>query len=494
MRAMLFRFLIPLVLPLCLIAEPDLAASEATHGPLRVDATNPRYFVDQLGNIVYLTGSHTWQTFKDRGITDPPPPFDFDAYLDFLVAHEHNMFRLWTWEQPRSRFPNPDGLKRNFLPFPWLRVGPGMGSDGKPKFDLNQWDPAYFARMRARVMAARARGVYVAITLFNGYDLANHYNTSDSGFPYATENNVNGLVGDPMEAQTLSDPTVTALQEAYVRRVIDAVNDLDNVLYEIANETGEYGVDWQYHMIDVIKQYEATKPFQHPVGMSVPYPGTDEDVFASDAEWVSPLSRVLESDGSKVVLNDTDHSFHWTVLVVTPVAEHRAWAWKTFTLGAQPMFMDPYLEEWQGRNDPNGAAVDPYWETLRNAMGDTHRYAKRLDLRHAVPSESLCSTNFCLAYPGAQYLVFQHDSGPFSVTLVAGSYNYEWFDPARRIVVGSGSINVASGARTFTPPHAGQAVLLLLPEPNVAAPLFAGVAALVVAARGRANSTRLGAS
>ena len=30
---------------------------------------------------------------------------------------------------------------------------------------------------------------------------------------------------------------VTALQEAYIRKVIDTVNDLDNVLYEISNES-----------------------------------------------------------------------------------------------------------------------------------------------------------------------------------------------------------------------------------------------------------------
>ena len=33
---------------------------------------------------------------------------------------------------------------------------------------------------------------------------------------------------------------MTALQEAYVRKVIDTVNDLDNVLYEITNEAGVY--------------------------------------------------------------------------------------------------------------------------------------------------------------------------------------------------------------------------------------------------------------
>ena len=30
---------------------------------------------------------------------------------------------------------------------------------------------------------------------------------------------------------------ITAIQEAYAKKVIDTVNDLDNVLYEISNES-----------------------------------------------------------------------------------------------------------------------------------------------------------------------------------------------------------------------------------------------------------------
>jgi Family of unknown function (DUF6298) len=474
-----------------LIAATDPAAA-VTRGPLRIDATNPRYFVDQRDRVVYLTGSHTWQNLKDRSLGDPPPPFDFDAYLDFLVAHDHNFIRLWSWEQPRSRNNNPDGLKRFFSPFPWLRSGPGLASDGKPRFDLAQHDPAYFTRLRSRVSAAQIRGIYVAVMLFNGYDLANAYNPSDGGFPLGSGNNINGVASDGPDSQSLVDPTVTALQEAYVRKVIDTVNDMDNVLYEIANETGSYGVAWQYHMIDVVKQYEATKPMQHPVGMTATYPGSDASVFDSDADWISPVSRTLESDGSKVVVNDTDHSYYWSALVSDGLAAQRAWAWTTLTLGAYPIFMDPYLEVWAGRNDPDGANVDPYWETLRNALGDTRRYAERIQLRYAVPSSSLCSTGRCLAIPGIQYLVFQPSSGSFSLTMVAGSYSYEWFDAGNRTVAETGSIDVASGPRTFTPPFSGQAVLLL-PEPSRSAQLVVGAVVLLFGAwRVRPASSRAG--
>ena len=56
-------------------------------------------------------------------------------------------------------------------------------------------------------------------------------------------NNINGINGDPSNTgngdtiQTTSEPAaVLAAQQAYVRKVIDTVGDLDNVLYEISNE------------------------------------------------------------------------------------------------------------------------------------------------------------------------------------------------------------------------------------------------------------------
>ena len=48
------------------------------------------------------------------------------------------------------------------------------------------------------------------------------------------------------ETQTLVDTAVTKMQDAYVRQVIDAVNDLDNVMYEVSNEStgGNAEVAW----------------------------------------------------------------------------------------------------------------------------------------------------------------------------------------------------------------------------------------------------------
>jgi hypothetical protein len=108
-------------------------------------------------------------------------------------------------------------------------------------------------------------------------------------------NNINGINGDSDgdgvgdEMHTLSMPKVTKLQEAYVRKMIETLNDLDNVIWEISNESNGQSQNWQYHLINYLKQYEMATPKQHPVEITVEMPnGSNADLFASPADWISP--------------------------------------------------------------------------------------------------------------------------------------------------------------------------------------------------------------
>ena len=62
-------------------------------------------------------------------------------------------------------------------------------------------------------------------------------------------------------------------------------------------------------------------------------------------------------------------------------------------------------------------------------MGDTLRYAERMQLIAMEPRGDLSSTGYALANPGQEYLVLQpsETAEPFTVTLEAGSYQVEWF-------------------------------------------------------------------
>lgn len=451
-----------------------VAGSEAT-GPLHVSRRNPRYFADAAGRVVYLTGAHTWNNLQDMGPTDPPPPFDFTAYLDFLVRHHHNFIRLWTWGLTRYSY---QGAVSYCQPFPWPRTGPGNALDGKPRFDLSRFNEAYFTRLRRRVTAAGQRGIYVSLMLFEGHGL----HASDApwcwnGSPFHGQNNVNGIDGDRdgngrgIEIQTLEIPPITKIQEAYVRKVIDTVGDLDNVLYEICNESGTYSTKWQYHFIRFIHEYERTRPKQHPVGMTFQFcreaklRGTNKLLFDSPAEWISPNPQGGYRDnppaavGSKVILTDTDHLWG--------IGGNVRWVWKSFCRGLNPLFMDPYRRPQKDTatawvDHLGGATLDPAWEPLRRNLGYARRFADRMDLAEATPHNRLASTRYCLAAPGSEYLVYLPEGGEVSVDLSAakGTLTAEWFNPAsgkteKRLTVQGGA------TQALTAPFPGPAVLYL---------------------------------
>lgn len=468
--------------------QPENATGVAT-GPLFVHPTNPRYFTDGSGRAIYLTGTHTWANFQDSGATDPPEVFDYTGYLDYLEARNHNFFRLWEWEQAKWGPWLSDEIY--FGPMLYPRTGPGTALDGKPKFDVTQFNQAYFDRMRERVIQAGDRGMYVSIMLFDGWAI------EDKGLgggnpwlahPFNASNNINGINGDPNndnqghEVHSMQIPAVTALQEAYVRKVIDTVNDLDNVLYEISNESHGGSWDWQYHMINFIKDYQNTLPQQHPVGMTVPWPGGDNSVlFNSPADWISPNNYFDPpvSDGSKVIISDTDH--------IWGIGGDREWVWKSFVRGHNPIFMDPYncSPVWPPNPcNPN----DPEWVSLRLNMGYTHAYANRMNLAAMSPRGDLCSTQYCLANPvaaGAEYLVYLPvgstvtalleragvDRSPslylpgdsattVDLTNTPGELAVEWFNPASGAVIDGGTVN-GGAVRSFTAPFSGDAVLYL---------------------------------
>jgi hypothetical protein len=258
-----------------------------------------------------------------------------------------------------------------------------------------------------------------------------------------------------------------------VRKVVDAVNDLDNVIFEIGNECHGGSTAWQYHMIDVIRRDERTKPKRHPIWMTFQWdgmdgPGTNWDLFESDADAISPGGesggnrKAYELDppaasGDKVVIVDTDH--------VNPGNLNRAdWVWKCFTRGLHPIFMDnppikgndkhPTLNDWA----PDGPSAK-----TRAAMGQTLQYAKRLDLAAMTPRGDLSSTGYCLAATGKEYLVYQPGEGPFRVQLPGSgksTYAVEWFEPQAGCAVVAKPIK-AEGQTTFTPPFFGNAVLYL---------------------------------
>jgi hypothetical protein len=442
------------------------AVGAVVSGPLRPSTVNPRYFTDGSGRAVLLAGSHTWDNRQD--INAPANTFDWPGYLAFLTSHGNNFFRLWVDEESHaadSSFPAEAMTPAIYARAPSFY---GTGGDGGRKFDLTHVNPSFLGRTRQRVIDAGSAGMYVAIMLFNGWsieikqgDLGNPWDTH----PFNKNNNINGIDGDPngddsgAEVHTLAIPAVTTLQDQYVKAVIDAVNDLDNVVWEVSNEddpTPE-ALAFDAHVVDLIHQYEATKPKQHPVGGFGPFFPDPANVSyaatrSSAAEWLSPTRTAPApydyftdpppADGTKVSVSDTDH--------IVGVGGTYDWVWRTFIRGHNLLYMDPYLFAY-ALPPPSGD------ESARFALGDVVGYAGRVDLLHMLPEghgSTVCSTGYCLANPNLAYLVYDPAGGNFTVDLsgAAGQqFSVEWFDAQARTTTTGAAVSGGSVV-AFSPP------------------------------------------
>jgi hypothetical protein len=369
-------------------------------------------------------------------------------------------------------------------PHPWRRAGPGSASDGKPKFDLTKFDQAYFDRLRGRVELLNAAGIYAGVYLFSGEFLL-RFRFSGDGYPLTGSNNVNGIDdGGGTRSITMTAPNaITGIQDAYVRKLIDTLNDLPNVLWIVSQEAPVDSKWWNSHLIELVRSYESGKPLRHPIGYGALDGQRDDDVIInSDADWIAPSVRISPATTCgtghprcKVNINDSDHSY-FGVWNDSPQL-NRNYFWVNFTNGNQTLFMDPYVVYYprERRNLPpdpiNGISSRPdrRWENVRATMGYIRGYADRMNLAAMTAQGKLSSTGHVLArtsQAGSEYLVYAPSGGVFTVDLSKsrGQILVEWMNPSTGEKVERGHV-VGGATSSFTPPFPGDAVLYLSANP-----------------------------
>src|SRR5688500_9267769 len=167
-----------------------LSQDVTSSATFRRHPSNPRSFLYKGKPIVLITATEHYGAVLNG-------QFDYVPYLDELARNGLNLSRTFTFYREREDSIPPLSYTNTLAPrpgkevMPWRRTGPGNANDGGMKFDLDQWNPAYFARMKAFLRAAAARDVIVELVLF-----CNPYRPSIwSWFPLHPDNNVNGVGG-----------------------------------------------------------------------------------------------------------------------------------------------------------------------------------------------------------------------------------------------------------------------------------------------------------
>jgi IPT/TIG domain/Family of unknown function (DUF6298)/Putative collagen-binding domain of a collagenase len=490
-----------------------VSATTSSMGPLKQSGANTRYFVTPAGSAVFLSGSHTWNDFQDTdtNVGGTPAAMDFNAFVNTLQQNGHNVTILWHKDLPEYCGWNFGGSVWRMDPWPWLRPGPGVATDGGPKFDLTQFNQTYFARLRARVQQLQQNGIYAIIELFDANQLTSARCSTD-GYPFSGPNNINGVSDGYSSGSSgaasytmTSNNTITNFQDAYVKKTVDTLNDLPNVIWQVAEEEPAASMSWWApHVMGLLRAYEgggtfegatySAKPFQHPVGIGALNASAPNDatLYASTSDWIAPTvnsnwsdqfpSNVSTNNQGKVVINDSDHALGYKSLLNSDGSVRdqnlRGYLWENLTNGAEGViFMDPYEIFWQGSpvrntclnpaNQVCTGGVDAKYNNFRAVMGHLQRFVNaNLNLLRMTPQNSLSSTGHCLAdnsATGAEYLVYAPNGGTVTVNLTATSrvLNVKWLNPATGVITAGAAVSGGS-TQSFTAPFGGDAVLYLV--------------------------------
>jgi hypothetical protein len=249
------------MLLMLLTAIPSCLGAE----PIRLHPDNPHYFLFRGRPTVLITSGEHYGAVLNLD-------FDYVRYLDELRSKNLNLTRTFSgsYRELPGSFAIPDntlGPARGRFICPWARSTTPGAADGGNKFDLTQWDEAYFRRLKDFLSEASRRGIVVEFSLFCVLYNDDLWNFS----PMNARNNVNGIGDMPKEeVLTLHDSALTRVQEAMVRKIVEEINGFDNFYYELVNEPYFLPVSQDFHdrMAGVIVESEASLPNKHLIAQN----------------------------------------------------------------------------------------------------------------------------------------------------------------------------------------------------------------------------------
>jgi hypothetical protein len=404
--------------------EPEL--------PLRIDPDNPYYFLDTKGKPLMLFGDYTWETFS--GVNS-----DYNEFFKSLKSRGLNLARVWLWwgcEELPSGYSFPAERKLHIEPF--LREGPGTANDGRPKYNLDKFNPVFFERLVDFCRSADKYGINLQLMMMDAWMIKHAYLWKLNAFNAA--NNINGVDGDSAKTGkgtdgkngfcSMGNPKAMQYQKAYIKKVVEAVNSFKKIYFEIANEN-YYNEEWELALCDYIKEIEILMPNQH---MTIRRDFPSHSYVIQKWDPLVVHKGIMDKRYLKVpLLFDTD----W--IINNNDEEVRKAMWSAVASGAHFSYMDD--------------AVVFYRDSVfRDTRAALHRQIdlmaalmKKLKPWEMIPDDSVVKSGLAFAMTGNGTLFAYLPSGG-TVTMNVPSdravISTKWFDPLTgRLKAGKEKIN-----------------------------------------------------
>jgi hypothetical protein len=448
--------------PLAVTVLCGVAAMAQGVPPIHLDPVNPHYFQYEGKTIALVSSGEHYGAVLNRA-------FDGRTYLKTLAAEGLNYTRLFGGpyvEVPGQSF----GIRHNDLApspgellLPWKRsTMPGYAGGGD-KFDLSQWNPAYFARLHRFLNDAERRGIVVEITLFSSYYGDAQWAVS----PLNPRNNVNHLtVAGWKQANTLKNGNLLGVQERYVRKMAEEANAYPNVIFEIQNEpwsdhpeaagvvnaylwppardkfpnaiqvADAASMAWQTRVAQWITSEEARLPNRHLVAenicdFGVPVRALIPGVNVVNFHYAYPAAARVNQGLDKPIAYDE------TGFLGQKDGPYLRQAWNFLLSGGGSFGALDYSftvahpdGEYTQPNGPGGGSAN-----LRRELGILARFLRTLPLRQMRVAPAVVQSGggtYARVLASARVIAVYFDgSGPATVTLrlAAGRYAGEWLDP-----------------------------------------------------------------
>lgn len=428
-----------------------LSFSACATTPIQVYSGNPHYFLFR-GNptiLVGATGDYMMSYFSNK---------DYVSFLNKLRAQDLNVVRLftyaaWIWNDE----PNSGDLAHYITP--WVRVG--------SKWDLSQWNDAWFSRLKDYVAQASSRGIVVEIVLFT----QTYNSTVWQSTPLYAANNVQGVGNISWDRfNSMDDQALVGYQDALARKIVQELNGYDNVYYELVNEPGAT-TQWISHMLSTVLTAEASLPNKHLIGLQDPTTFQSPDIRVHNAHytyggwWLGAFEMLDEyySLNEPLAFNESD-----VVLKFAVPSQGRVEAWE-FLVGGGAAY-NGLNWDW---NTPGGDEYRGYLKNLKDFLAsfDISKVSKDTSvIQEGVPGGGKYAR--AISEPGRQYAIYLHHSDPndggarsryilrpgnyqanLLLDLPAGSYRADWVSPSTGVPSQTVSFSHGGGGKTLSSPE-----------------------------------------